>query len=323
MTDPDLLAVRRLAPEPTDESVSRSWYRITQMEAKRHRPSRLPWLRPALAAFAVVVLAAASITVVRVGPGALWPVASTPEAIDTLHALANAAASGPTAPQLTEGQLVLVKSEGLAGACSPTTCTLEPELREVWYDPALAMLPRKILAGETQLRPSDRDNLPEDIAKVQDILARQGPSLRWPTPQWLAGLPTDSHELLAQLRRDMGDHENWTVDHQLWDAMGELYLSGAILMSPPLRAALLRSFTGMSGLSVRHITVDARQLVAIRQTDGDSGNEIIFDPQSGLAVGRGNSFAGVLAIVQPSEGQPLDPGVIYQSIWEQSVVDGI
>src|ERR671910_2927027 len=111
MTDPDLLAVRQLASEPTDESVTRSWYRITQLEAIRSRPSRLARLKPVLAAFAVVLLASASVAVLKVGPGTLWPVASTSETIDTLLALADTAEGGGPAPQLTEGQLIHVKTE--------------------------------------------------------------------------------------------------------------------------------------------------------------------------------------------------------------------
>ena len=146
MTDPDLLAVRQLAPEPTDESVTRSWYRITQLEAIRSRPSRLARLKPVLAAFAVVLLAAASVAVVKVGPGTLWPVASTPETIDALRALADTAEAGQAPPQLTEGQLIQVKTEGWAGGCSNTSCQIEPQPREIWHNPQ-GMHPVKIMDG--------------------------------------------------------------------------------------------------------------------------------------------------------------------------------
>ncbi len=315
MTDPDLLAVRQLAPEPTDQSVTRSWYRITQLEAIRSRPSRLRRLTPVIAALSVVLLAAVSVTLVRVGPGNLWPVASTPETLDILHALADAAENGPAAPQLTEGQLIRVKTDGWAGGCSPTSCTIEPQQREMWFDPQ-GMIVLKILSGTQNLMEGAKATSPDPIDRAWQ------PGLENPTPQWLASLPTNN--LLSLLRQQTADNDSWTVDHQLWDDLGQLYSSCEILLPPAVRAALLRSFTGLSGLSVRHVTIDDRQLVAIRQTDGDSGNEIIFDPQTGRAVGRGSSYTGSdLTIVQAANGPTLDPGVIYQATWEQSIVDGL
>ncbi|GIH09832.1 hypothetical protein Rhe02_78990 [Rhizocola hellebori] len=323
MTDPDLLAVRQLAAEPTDESVTRSWYRITQLEAIRSRPSRMRRLTPVIAALSVVLLAAASVTVVRVGPGTLWPVASTPETIDVLNALADTAEHGPAAPQLTEGQLIRVKSEGWAGGCGNTSCTIEAQPREMWFDPQ-GMIVLKILAGTQNLMEGPKANAAEDIAQQRQQFQQQQAGLNMPTPQWLAGLPTDSGALLTLLREQTADNDSWTVDHQLWDAMGQLYSSSELLLPPAVRAALLRSFRGLSGLSVRHVTIDGAQLVAIRQTDGDSGNEIIFDPQTGRAVGRGSSYTGDdITIVQAPNGPVLDPGILYQATWEQSIVDGL
>ena len=104
--------------------------------------------------------------------------------------------------------------------------------------------------------------------------------------------------------------------------MGQLYSSCEILLTPKQRATLLRAFTGLSGLSMRYVTIDGRQLIAIRQTDGDSGNEIIFDPLTGRAVGRGSSYDGDdLTVIQAPNGPTLDPGVMYQATWTQSIVD--
>jgi hypothetical protein len=320
MTDPDLLAVRQLAPESTDESVTRSWYRITQLEAIRSRPSRLGRLKPVLAAFAVVLLAFASVAVLKVGPGTLWPVASTTETINTLHALADAAEAGAPAPQLTEGQLIRVKTEGWAGGCGNTECQIQPQPREVWFNPQ-GMISVKVMAGSEVLFPRTDDGAGKPLTEDEQERV-PAPGLSAPTPQWLAGLPTDTGQLLRLLRRETADNESWTKDHQLWDAMGQLYASCEILLTPTQRATLLRAFTGLSGLSTRHVSIDGVQLIAIRQTDGDNGHEIIFDPQTGRAVGRGSSYSGDdLTIIPAPNGPTLDPDVLYQATWTQSIVD--
>jgi hypothetical protein len=181
-----------------------------------------------------------------------------------------------------------------------------------------------IAASGQIFEPNGKDSMQEEIARQREYLRQSGPGLRMPTPQWLASLPTDTGELLKLLRLETGDHEKWTVDHLLWDAMAQLYSSCELLLTPTIRAALLRSFTGLSGLSVRHVSIDGQQLVAIRQTDGKNGNEIIFDPQTGRAVGRGNSYSGDdLTVVQPPTGPTLDPGVLYQATWVQTIVDEI
>lgn len=319
MTEPELLAVQQLAPQPTDESLTRTWYRITQLSAVPPQRHRRRWI-PITAAAAVLALAAASLTLVRVGPGLLWPTASTPDAVDALYAMADKAAAGPAAPQLVPGQLIYVQHEGWAarfgGNGDVNTGVLEPQPRRVWHDPQ-GMAAVKITDGTTDFHNGAK---PETQPPAEQVPT----GLRAPTPEWLAGLPTDPVELLSLLRTEVGQHDKWTVDHQLWDALGELYSEAEVLLTPQTRAALLRAAAGMTGLSARTVSIDGVQLLAIRHTDGDNGYEILFDPGTGRAVGRASVYLGDgVTIVRPEGAPALDPGVAYQATWTQSIVDSV
>jgi len=296
----DLEAVRRLAAEPTDESVARTWYRITKLEATR--APRKKRLVPAVAGLAVLAVVATSLVVYRTGQGVLFPVASAPEAVALLNSMADLAEAGP--PILaTQGLLVHTKSHGQAGVCSPTSCQLEPQDRDQLYDPHQGQM--------VKMREGEHDLLA--------WLPGEAGVLR-PTFAWLTSLPIDRQMLLASLRKSVGEHDSWTVDHQLWDAMGQLYAYCEITLSPPKRAHLLRALAGVTGLSVRDLVVDGVPLVAIRQTDKDSGAEIIFDPATGHAVGRASVFLGDSLTIIPMPGGPqLDKGVMYQVTWRQTI----
>jgi hypothetical protein len=263
------------------------------------------------------LLAAASLTILRVGPGRIWPVASTPDAISVLNELADRAAVGPAAPQLKPGQLIYVDETGWAAGFGVNgdinTGVLGPQPRHIWYDPH-GMVAVKITDGTKDMgvgaQPGDQGT----------VIPPTG--LHAPTPQWLAGLPSEPDKLLALLRKDVGHYDRLTVDHQVWDALAQLYSEADILLTPQTRAALLRAAARMTGLSARTVSIDGVQLVAIRHTDRGNGEEIFFDPGTGRAVGQGDVFLGKgVTIVRPDGAPALDPGVAYQATWTQSIVD--
>jgi hypothetical protein len=291
--------------------MTRTWYRITQLSAAPAVRPRRRWV-PATAAAAVLLLAAATVTLLRVGPGTLWPVASTPDAVSALGTLADAAAAGPAAPELKPGQPIYVEHDGWAANFKPgDRGDFERQLRHIWLNPQ-GMLAVKITDGTRDLGGID----------AEPKRPQPAPSLYHPTPQWLAELPTDPQKLLSLLRKETGRWDTWTVDHQLWDALAQLYSDAEILLTPQTRAALLRAAAGMTGLSVRQATVDGVDLVAIRHTDGNSGDEILFDPATGRSVGRASVFLGAGAFINhPADGPVFDPHVGYQSVWRQSIVD--
>ncbi|GAA4448703.1 hypothetical protein GCM10023170_032010 [Phytohabitans houttuyneae] len=332
-------------PEPTDESVSRTWHRITAQRkpARARTPSRI--LVPAMAAALVAGLVVGGAALFRPDGGGgdleagspsdektaepnLTP--ASPQTVAVLHALAEAAKHGPAAAKVRPGQLIFVyhdgwaasfqanaggaKGEGAAGAAPPEanleSGTIERQIREMWFDPQ-GMVPRSITDGSKELGTGgDRGQVePTDLG------------LRAPTPEWIAGLPTDPEQLRGKLRELAGEGGAWSTDHSLWNALQDFYFTSDLLMTPELRAALLLSFTGLRGITSSETTIDGRRLVAVRHTERGVGDEILFDPATGSAVGRRSvTLDADLKIVSGPGVPKLDPDVTYQATWTQKVV---
>lgn len=349
--DSDIIAVRDLPPgrpEPTDESVSRTWHRITveRRKAGTRAPSRI--LVPAMAATLVAGLVVGGAVVFRPGGGGLEagdPSAeksvepnltpAPPETVAALNALADAAARGPAAAAVRPGQYIFVRHDGWAAtfnangggaksdggtSSTPPEATLGEgrmvrQLREIWFDPQ-GMIAMSITDGHTAFG--------NDPASERAAFDRSGPSILRPTPEWLAALPTDPDELRARLRGFFGGESSWSTDYALWDMLQNLYMNSGLVMTPAVRAALLRSFTGLLGITSGEVTIAGRRLVAVRHTERRSGLEILFDPATGSAVGRRSLTVGSDLKVAPAPGAPtLDPGVTYQATWTQKVVDAV
>jgi hypothetical protein len=351
--DSDITAVRDLPPgrpEPTDESVSRTWHRITveRSGTRTRTPSRI--LVPAMAATLVAGLVVGGGVLLRPGGGAPMEAAAPseektarpnlapapPETVAALNALAGAAARGPAAAAVRPGQYIFVLHDGWAASfqanaagagnaeggtgTAPPEATLdegviERQVREIWFDPQ-GMIAMSITDGRTELG--------ADPASGRAAYRENGADLTRPTPGWLAGLPTDPDQLRATLRDLTGDGGAWSTDHALWSTLQELYLNCDLLMTPELRAALLRSFTGLRGLTSSEVTIGGRRLVAVRHTEQASGDEILFDAATGAAVGRRSVTLSSDLTVSSAPGAPkLDPGVTYQATWTQKVVDAV
>jgi hypothetical protein len=342
--DSDIIAVRDLPPgrpEPTDESVGRTWHRITaaRRPARTRTPSRI--LIPAMAATVVAVLVVGGALLLR--PGSDLPDVGAPsgdktaepnlapaprETVAVLHALAEAAAHGPAAAGVRPGQYIFVRHDGWAAAFRELASdgppaagkeaqarTAERQVRETWFDPE----------GMITLRATDgRDVYEGDPGAARAEFDKSGPSLRQPTPAWLAALPTDPEQLRGRLRELTGDGGAWSTDHALWSTLQEFYLSTDLLLTPELRAALLLSFTGLRGITSSDVTVGGRRLVAVRHTERDSGDEILFDSSTGAAVGRRSvTLSSDVTVTAPAGAPRFDPGVTYQATWTQKVVAAV
>lgn len=260
---------------------------------------------------------------------------ASPQAIAALNALAEKAAQ--TQPvTIPAGKLIFVRHDGavratniglgggatandgtVAGTAKPTAADNsgakgkpngQVEIREIWLDPqgAIAL---KITDGVTDFTKGPKANNEAQVAERRQQLAANGPSLTLSTPQWLAALPTDPAALLAVLREQCAQEgAAWSVDHRVWNTMNELYATSELALTPQIRAALLRAFTGLHGLTTTQVTVNGQRLVAIRHTEKSSGDEIYFDAATGRAVGRGSVYDG---------------NANYQATWVQSIVDGL
>ncbi|MGN9907233.1 CU044_5270 family protein [Phytohabitans sp. LJ34] len=338
--DSDIIAVRDLPPgrpEPTEESVSRTWHHITaaRRPARTRATSRI--LVPAMAATLVAGLVVGGVLVMRPGGGVLEFGAPSddktsepnlapapPQTVAVLHALAEAATHGPAAVKVPPGQYIFVRHDGWAGAfraavegnsAPPQEGEIERQIREMWFDPR-GMVTMSVTDGQVDLG--------ADPSAERGAFEREGPSLNWSTPEWLASLPTDPERLRTKLRELTGDGGAWSTDHALWSTLQELYLRADLVLGPEVRAALLLSFTGLRGLTSSDVTVDGRRLVAVRHTERGTGDEILFDPATGQAVGRRTvSQDPGVTVTAPADAPKLDPGVLYQATWTQKVVAAV
>ncbi|MCW6011194.1 CU044_5270 family protein [Micromonospora sp. CPCC 205371] len=328
-TDPDVVAVRELppgVPDPSDESVSRTWRLIT---ARRPAPAPL-WTRllvPVTAAAMVVGLAVGATVVFRpgglsVGAGGVPSDEKTsepnlappsPEAVAALKAMAEVAAGKPTTvPPIATGQYVFVRHDGWVAVVSESSqvAKVEKQDRDYWFDPQGGLL-----------RGSSFDGAPPRVEDQEVPREQVLGSVIHPTPKWLAQLPTDPIKLLDDLRGAMDKDAPWSIDHQVWTAMQDLYMRCDVLLNTEGRAALLRAFTSLRGITSSEVTIDKRRLLAIRHTERGSGDEILFDPTTGRAVGRRSVNVNSTLTLDPASPVRLDPGVTYQATWSQQVVD--
>lgn len=331
-TDPEIVAVRELppgAPDVTDESVARTW---RQMTARRAVPTRV-WPRllvPVTAAAMVVGLVVGAAMVFRpaglsFGSGAdptddktaeanLAPPSA--EAVAALNAMAAVAGATPATP-VRAGQYVFVRHDGWAASATAVNepagpATIVEQDRDYWFDPQGGLLRGAAFDGGPPQVENDKVGPGQSVG-----------SIIFPTPEWLAGLPTDPAALLAELRGAMDEDGPWSVDHQVWSAMQEFYLKCDLLLGPELRVALLKAFTSLRGITSSDVTIDKRRLVAVRHTERSSGDEILFDPATGRAVGRRSVNVDGTLKLDPASPVRLGPGVGYQAIWSQQVVDAL
>jgi hypothetical protein len=333
--EPEILAVRQIPPamaDPADESVSRTWHLMTRRRALADRPTRryLRWAIPVVATAAVGALAVGvSLALPHKSgnqPGG-QPVVTLPspengkspqpntavttgDTVAALNALANKAQAGTQTP-IPAGKLMYVKHDGYATATNAGSgeSHQEPQLREYWFDPQGAIL-LKCIADGVDMATQPKSDMEGNIAQARAYLAEHGPGIHNPTPQWLASLPTDPAALRSKLRELIGNEAPaWSTDHELWSAMNDFYLYGDLMLTPQQRATFLRSFTGLKGLTSSEVLVGGKRLIAIRHTERGHGDEVLFDPETGMAVGRASVT---------SEGSRE-----YQATWTQAIVGSL
>jgi hypothetical protein len=109
--------------------------------------------------------------------------------------------------------------------------------------------------------------------------------LRNPTPGYLDSLPTDPAKLLAVIRQQAKSESSstWSTDKTAFDLIGDLIAWGDPLLSPHLRAAVYRALALMPAVKRAPGQIeldDGRTAVVIGFTEGNTREEIMFDPTS-------------------------------------------
>jgi len=225
------------------------------------------------------------------------------DAARTIDRLATAAAGSPTSTVGT-GQFVYVRMygfsavRGIGGAVpgneptAPADNWLKDE-HEIWFWPEGMTAAASARSGVTM---PDGETSPPAVDE---------PSIWQPTPEWLAALPTEPAALRAELLEGIGDNAKWSDDHLLAKEIGELLVSSEALLRAEVRVAMLKLIKGWKRLSARETVFDGRRVWAIRQTEQDRFNELLFDPATGRAVGRASGI-----------GDTAD----YQVLWTHKLV---
>ncbi|HEX5596067.1 MAG TPA: CU044_5270 family protein [Micromonosporaceae bacterium] len=335
-TDPDITAVRQLPPgtlEPTDESVSRTWYRLTARRTQRHRPrSPQRLLIPAAAGAVVVGLVIGAAVLLAPGnggpalqPGAV-PVLGVPTDVKTeMDRLIRAAERIEPLP-LSDGELIYVHNEGVSTLLhgAGDSGVLEAEKHQMWLDPQ-GMIPLRIIRNGKDFTKDTENDHAAEVAQARQQLTADGPSLLRPTPQWLADLPTDPAVLRAQLLAAIGEN-SWSEEHRLVNGLVDLFVRVEPVLTPPVRVAFYRLLGDIDGTTAMEITVEGRVLVAIRHEENGSATDLLFDPLTGRSAGRRSAVSSDDVRISPAPGvdpATFDPTVLSQSIWTHTIVSKV
>ncbi|MEU7876331.1 CU044_5270 family protein [Dactylosporangium sp. NPDC049140] len=164
---------------------------------------------------------------------------------------------------------------------------------------------------------SDTDH-PDPHGKGETTPAPTAPSLRYPTPQYLDGLPTDPAKLLEAIRREAKAEGNpkWSTDKTAFDMISDLVSWGDPLLKPQLRAALYRAVALMPGATRVPGQVDlaGRQGVAVGFAEGNTREEVIIDPSSLHPIGTRD------VVLKATDGGPAGP--ISTTTFDFKIVKG-
>jgi hypothetical protein len=305
-----------------DDSVGRTWQKMTDARTERApRPVVRRWLIPATAALAIGVIALSATLFLRGGSGSEFQPSESASALDTSQALAQliaASAQAGPAQVPTADQVVHVRVDGWAGSLAPDgTGRMEQQIREFWLDPQ-GLIALQITDGTSSMMDGPKADKEGNIAQERAALASEGPNFTHPTPEWLAGLPTDPAALYTLLQNTAQANDKWTQSHVIWNTMSGFYTNGDLQLSPSARAALFGAYAHL-GLRAETLVIGGRTLIGLVHQENGSGDEVLFDPATGKAVGVRTHYTGELTLT-PAEGQPLiDAGVVYQAFFQQDL----
>ncbi|MFJ8577496.1 hypothetical protein [Micromonospora sp. NPDC093277] len=312
--DPDMLAVRDLPPgqpEPTDESVSRTWHVVTRRLAT-HRPPSRRWLVPVTAAAVVAALVVGGVTLLAPDRdrAASAPL-TTPQVMDRL--IDKAASIEPV--QVPKGQLLFVRTVMTGNPDQPGRHT-----SEIWFDGETIMPLRTRTDGtDTSIDGPDK---PGSMAEDNRNIVARGGSLYYPTPRFLADLPTDPAALQARLETETRD----AFSRPKFGPFGPIMHLAAMFarseprLSPELRVGLYRLIAGLDGLAVAEVTVDGRRCWAVGQADEHGRSvDLLFDAETGHVIGE--RYVGWRDESAPPTPEPeYDPERDRQLVWTFAVV---
>lgn len=277
MTSDDLPAVTESNNNPVAVAPS-PHVRQLVLTGTRPRPRRAHrWaVAPAVTFVALATLAGVGLVLHR-GGGMSRELIRGPQ-LDVATVLAELEhAAQRTAPvTVPAGSYLYRRTDTTVAGLPPNAAPTAGQMTETWSQPPGIITVKVRSAGKDfESRPSTAD-----IAEAQRReFARTGPSIRYPTAGWLAGLPIDPDRLLAELQRTaIPVHEPWAVCLSLFSRVDPL-------LPTAVRVALLKIMGATGGLSANEVTIGSQRYLAVRYSVGGVGDEVLFDRATAHAVG--------------------------------------
>jgi hypothetical protein len=284
--DPDIAAVR----EPTDESLARARRPV----AARRRRSRSR-LRAAVPAMAGALVAALAVGAVVIAERDAAPPPATNLAERLLDDLLGKAVALPPVP-VRDDQFLYTREQ-----------TSGDVTFEAWREP------QGNIAVATGVNGQVAAVRPDRLERERAAFRAGGPSLQWFTPEFLAGLPTEPDRLdplLAERALTFGLAPSVTA------VIADILLRADLVLTPPVRVALMRQYADHDGVRIRRIVIKGRSFVVMGRTDAAAKGSfvaVLFDPATGRVAGN------YLANSAMELGPPWAGGRYWTS--ESAVVD--
>jgi hypothetical protein len=193
---------------------------------------------------------------------------------------------------IPDGQLLYIRSDGREPPAG--------RVHEMWLDPQ-GMIPLRIDIDGADTSKGPKSNMEADIATARQVFAQEGPNLRMPTPQFLAGLPTDPAALLDMVTA-LNENTKLGGAYYVSNEIGQLLWEYGAVITPPVRVAFYHALSTVSRTATE-LTVDGRRLYALREPDTGRGfaEELLLDPSTGQAAGRRSLALGGQGQVTPTD----------------------
>src|SRR5262249_46380929 len=134
----------------------------------------------------------------------------------------------------------------------------------------------------------------EYVAQEQATYRQDGPSIRQPSPAFLASLDASPEHLRALLEAffvTCPPDPGCTVANDAWQmfsAIADLSRKGDVILPPAVRAGLLRLIATFPDLTAEPVTLDGHSYVAVGIPDKEktSRGELLVDPATARVVGQ-------------------------------------
>jgi hypothetical protein len=284
--EPDVAAVRNMPPglpEPTDASVSRTWYAIGQRQATRKTRRRYRVLMPVTAAAVVlgVVVGGAALLRSAAHNGTAPAGAADQSASKLMASMIDKAAKIPAA---SPGAHDLVY--GVSTGVTTSNDTEKTTSVEWWAAPGQMMPLRRTENGSDV--EADVDHTGVDN---RNIVRDKGGSYGFPTVQWLAALPAERAALIQYLRGYTAKKP--VTDAEVMGYVQAVFGHGEPLVPPRSRVALYQLIADMPDLTAQELTVDGRSVWAVLQGATHTyGQGLLFDAKTGRTVGELDKWIG-------------------------------